>query len=132
MVDRHGRLGPHTARTMNAPEPGAGKRSVSAAGVTSTPRTAILGVSTSQWALAFVVAGAMFLRIWKLWLYVPSMDEIQFLTISRPQALAEIWRRGQAELHPPLAWFIRHYLLVLSQDIFTQRLFSVAAGLLAI
>src|SRR5207249_316823 len=59
-------------------------------------------------------------------------DELQFLTISRPADLAEIWRRAQAEQHPPLAWFIRHYLLLLTQDVFSQRLFSVGAGLLSV
>ncbi|MGR9037956.1 MAG: glycosyltransferase family 39 protein, partial [Gammaproteobacteria bacterium] len=37
-----------------------------------------------------------------------------------------------AELHPPLAQFISHYLLLVTDDIFMQRLFSVAAGLLSI
>ena len=60
------------------------------------------------------------------------MDEIQFLTISRARELSEVWRRAQAELHPPLAWFMRHYLLLLTQDVFTQRLFSVVAGLLSV
>lgn len=57
---------------------------------------------------------------------------MQFLIIAKGETLAEVWRRGLAELHPPLAQFIRHYLLMITPDVFHQRLFSVAAGMASV
>lgn len=56
---------------------------------------------------------------------------MQFLIIAKGETLAEVWRRGLAELHPPLAHFIRHYLLMITPDFFYQRLFSIAAGMVS-
>ncbi len=54
------------------------------------------------------------------------------MIMAKGETLQEVWRRGLAELHPPLAHFIRHYLLMISADAFHQRLFGIAASLLSI
>ncbi len=56
---------------------------------------------------------------------------MQYLIIAKGETLAEVWRRGLAELHPPLAHFIRHYLLMMTPDVYYQRLFSAAAGMVS-
>lgn len=82
--------------------------------------------------LIYILAVAAFVRIWGLWEYMPSMDEVQFLIISQAQDVSEVVSRATAEVHPPLMWIIRHFLMLYSPDIFVQRLFSVAMGLLTI
>ncbi len=88
--------------------------------------------SSSVILMSILLAGLM-VRLWGFRDYVYSGDEMLFLLMAaKGQSLAEVWRRGLAELHPPLMHFIRHYLLMLSPDIFTQRLFSMAAGMATI
>jgi len=57
---------------------------------------------------------------------------MEFLIIAKGETLGEVWRRGLAELHPPLAHFIRHYLLMITPDVFHQKLFSVAGGMVSV
>jgi len=64
--------------------------------------------------------------------YYYNPDEMEFLIIAKGETLGEVWRRGLAELHPPLAHFIRHYLLMITSDAFHQKLFSIAAGMVSI
>lgn len=82
--------------------------------------------------LAAILLAGLFARSWGIWEYQFSPDEMLFLIIAKGETLGEVWRRGLAELHPPLAHFIRHYLLLLPDGPFIQRLFSVAAGMAAI
>lgn len=81
--------------------------------------------------LAIGVAG-LIVRLWGISSYQYNGDEMQFVIIARGRTLGEVWRRGLAELHPPLANFLHHYLLMLSTDAFIQRLFTVALGMAAI
>jgi hypothetical protein len=76
--------------------------------------------------------GGFFVRVWGIWQYQYNPDEMQFLIIAKGATLSEVWERNLAEIHPPLAQFIRHYLLIITSDIFIQRLFSVTAGMLSI
>lgn len=79
-----------------------------------------------------ILAGGLFLRVWGGWKYLPGMDEMQFMIISAADSWGEVWRRAQAEIHPPLAWFIRHSLMLITTDFFPQRLLSAVAGMAAI
>jgi hypothetical protein len=63
---------------------------------------------------------------------MPTMDEIQFFIISQGNSLSEIWERARAEVHPPLVWILRHFLLMVSDDFMFHRLVSVVAGLGAV
>lgn len=82
--------------------------------------------------LPLMLCVALLVRVLSIRKYQYSPDEMLFLIIARGQTLAEVWQRGLAELHPPLAHFIRHYLLLAGDDAFVQRLFSVAASMTAI
>ena len=79
-----------------------------------------------------ILAAGLFVRIWGLWSYQYNPDEMEFLIMAKGPTLAEVWRRSLAEMHPPLAHFIRHELLMLTSDVFIQRLFSIAAGMAAV
>ncbi|MDX1975558.1 MAG: glycosyltransferase family 39 protein [Rickettsiales bacterium] len=85
---------------------------------------------------SIILAGSLFaaflVRTMGLWPYALGGDEMQFLIIAKGATMQEIWGRGLAELHPPLAHIIRHYLLFISDDGYVQRLFSVVAGLIAV
>jgi 4-amino-4-deoxy-L-arabinose transferase-like glycosyltransferase len=80
---------------------------------------------------AICVAG-LIVRLWGISSYQYNGDEMQFVLIARGRTLGEVWRRGLAELHPPLANFLHHYLLMVGPDVFIQRLFTVALGMAAI
>jgi len=82
--------------------------------------------------LTAIFAAALIARLWGIAAYEYNGDELQFVIIARGQRLREVWRRGLAELHPPLANFLHHYLLMITADVFVQRLLTVALGLTAI
>jgi len=79
-----------------------------------------------------VLAVGLWVRVWGLWSYQYSPDEMEFLIMAKGQTLAEVWRRSLGEMHPPLAHFMRHELLMLTSDVFIQRLFSIAVGMMAV
>ncbi len=83
-------------------------------------------------ALLIVLTGAAFVRIWGAHAIMPTMDEIQFFIISQGNNIFDIWERARAEVHPPLVWILRHYLLCISDDFFFHRLVSAFAGLFAV
>jgi hypothetical protein len=83
-------------------------------------------------ALLCILLGGLWVRITGVSDYYYNPDEMEYLIIAKGETLTEIWRRGLAELHPPLAHFIRHYLLIITADAFHQRLFSVAAGMVSV
>jgi hypothetical protein len=86
----------------------------------------------SSIALLSILLGGLWVRVSGVSEYYLNPDEMQFLIIAKGETLAEVWRRGLAELHPPLAHFIRHYLLMITPDVFHQRLFCAAAGIASI
>jgi uncharacterized membrane protein len=86
----------------------------------------------SSIALLAILLGGLWVRINGVSEYYLNPDEMQFLIIAKGEPLTEIWRRGLAELHPPLAHFIRHYLLMITPDVYYQRLFSAAAGMVSV
>lgn len=83
-------------------------------------------------ALVILLIGAAFVRIWGAWAIMPTMDEIQFFIIAQGSSISDIWERARAEVHPPLVWILRHYLLCISDDFFFHRLISAFAGLLSV
>jgi hypothetical protein len=82
--------------------------------------------------LLSILLGGLWVRIVGIREFYYNADEMEFLLIAKGETLLEVWRRGLAELHPPLAHFIRHYLLMLTPEVFHQRLFSIAAGLISV
>jgi len=82
--------------------------------------------------LLSIILGGLWVRVAGISEYYYNLDEMLFLIIAKGETLEEVWRRGLAELHPPLAHFIRHYLLMIAPDVFHQKLFSVAAGMVSI
>jgi hypothetical protein len=83
----------------------------------------------TRWLLlGSILAAAALLRVWGLWDYAYNVHELQFLIIAEARTLAEIWQRSLAETHPPLLHYLRHFLLLLTPDVFAQRLYSAAAG----
>ena len=82
--------------------------------------------------MRLLLLAALFVRTWDIWRYYYNPDEMQFLIIAKGNTLGEVWRRGLAELHPPLAHFVRHYLVMVTDDAFAQRLVSIAVGLVAV
>ncbi|MCA3268871.1 MAG: hypothetical protein INF44_00830 [Thalassospira sp.] len=70
---------------------------------------------------------AVIVRLSGVWGYAYSGDEMLYLIMAQGDSLAEIWRRGLAELHPPLAHIIRHYLLAFGDSAALQRFFSLCA-----
>src|ERR1700722_9265617 len=95
-------------------------------------RTASAVAANRSLLLAALLAAGGFVRVWTLRDYAPNTHEMQFLNIARADTLAEVFRRGLFETHPPLLHILRHYLLLLMPDLFAERLISVAAGLLAV
>jgi hypothetical protein len=86
----------------------------------------------SNIALLSILLGGLWVRVCGVSEYYLNADEMQFLIIAKGETLAEVWRRGLAELHPPLAHFIRHYLLMLTPGVFHQRLFGALAGMVSV
>jgi len=85
-----------------------------------------------QIVLGSLLLAALFVRVWGIWRYYYNPDEMEFLIIAKADTLAEVWRRGLAELHPPLAQLIRHYVVMLTDDPLAQRFTSIAPGLVAV
>ncbi|MGZ8161822.1 MAG: glycosyltransferase family 39 protein [Methylobacter sp.] len=86
----------------------------------------------SSIALLSILLGGLWVRVSGVNGYYYNADEMEFLIIAKGETLEEVWRRSLAELHPPLAHFIRHYLLMITPDVFHQRLFSVTAGMVSV
>lgn len=87
---------------------------------------------TCRSTLTAIILGAALVRVWGLWDYMPTMDEVQFFIIAQGGSIAELWQRARAEVHPPLVWIARRYLLMLTDDFFVHRLFAVTAGVLTV
>jgi hypothetical protein len=86
----------------------------------------------SSIVLLAILLGGFWVRITGVSEYYLNPDEMQFLIMAKGETLAEVWRRGLAELHPPLAHFIRHYLLMITPGVFHQRLFGALAGIVSV
>jgi|GEM_PF-1035489 len=82
--------------------------------------------------IASIVLLALIVRIWGISEYSFNPDEMLFLSIAKGNGLLDIWQRGLFELHPPLSHFVHHYQLMISEDVFIQRLFSVLYGMIAL
>ncbi|MEI6729784.1 MAG: hypothetical protein WCL30_00860 [Pseudomonadota bacterium] len=82
--------------------------------------------------IASIVLLALMVRIWGISEYSFNPDEMQFLIIAQGNGLLDIWQRGLSELHPPLFHFVHHYQLMISDNVFIQRLFSVLYGMIAL
>jgi hypothetical protein len=95
-------------------------------------RTAAAAKANRNLLLAALLAAGGFVRVWTLQDYAPNTHEMQFLNIARADTLAEVFRRSLFEVHPPLLYMLRHYLLLLAPGLFVHRLLSVAAGLLSV
>lgn len=83
-------------------------------------------------ALALLLLAGLFLRTWDVWAYMPAMDEIQFLIIAQSDSISELLHRGLAEVHPPLAHILRHFILLITDSIVLQRLISGLFGMLTV
>lgn len=67
-----------------------------------------------------------------LWLYAPyyyNPDEIAHLHIASGKTLLDVWKYSLYETHPPLGHFLRHYWMMLGDNVWLQRHLTILFGL---
>ncbi len=79
-------------------------------------------------ALAWLTAAGLFVRAWGLGRYFLSPDEVLILTIAGARDLGAVFRGTLTQAHPPGHFFLMHYLLQISRNIYFLKASSLLPG----
>lgn len=78
--------------------------------------------------LLWLAGVGILLRVWGLEDYYFCPDELMQLTICDHDSLAQVLKGTYQETHPPLTYFIRHFMLKISHGVLFQKSFSIVPG----
>lgn len=84
-----------------------------------------------DWVVASLVVAGLVLRTWQQRFELNS-DELMQLVASRDLGVANFFNFSPGEVHPPLTYVIRHFMLAVSENLEFQRLFGLVPGLLLV
>lgn len=99
---------------------------------TPNARTDKIKSGLAAFGVVFLLGLAATIRMSGLDKYYWSPDEALAILISSRDSFREIWRLGLVHTHPPLHYFMLHYVLKFSEDVFFVRFSSILAGLLLV
>lgn len=89
-----------------------------------------LVIRVLEYATVLGLAGAgLFVRASGLAEYYFSPDDLLHLEIASGADLAQVWANSSAQMHPPLVFFILHYLMKISTDPGFLRFMPIVPGI---
>jgi hypothetical protein len=64
----------------------------------------------------WLMAVGLFIRVWGLHTFYFSPDDMTHLEIAPGKDLGQVWKSSLSQIHPPLIFYILHYMLKISRN----------------